>query len=122
MATDLTKIAFDSRLNYLKKFNSVSEQSFTFGATYVEEDIDHGLTYIPFWAVGVDLFNNGVIWSNEYVWEYAESSAAGSNAPPNFVTWMTTDTLTVEVYAGSGTNQQSGDSTIYYGVYLDYGS
>jgi hypothetical protein len=123
---DLTKIAFDSRLNYLKKDTAISG-SITIalsagggGATF--DTINHNLGYVPFVIVGGELQNTTTVWSNDYVHTFTQSSASSPNYPVTFTYWWDSTTLTIILINGAGTGQQSGNRTFYYNIYRDYES
>jgi hypothetical protein len=122
---DLTKIAFDSRLNYLKKDTAISGSTTIAlsggggGATF--DTINHNLGYIPFVIVGGELQDTTTLWSNDYVHVYTQAGAT-PNYPVTFTYWWDTTTLTIILINGAGTGQQSGNRTFYYNIYRDYES
>jgi hypothetical protein len=120
---DITKIAFDSRLNYLKKGSDTSgTTSITLGGSgaTTTHTVTHNLGYIPFFIVGAELPSTGTIWSNNYVHEFTQSSGTPPNTPVQLDFWCTSTTLTIEIRNGTGTGQQSGSRQIYWNIYLDY--
>jgi hypothetical protein len=119
---DLTKIAFDSRLNYLKKDSSISgTTSITLGGSgaTTTHTVTHNLGYIPFFTVGAELVGTGTIWSNNYVHTFTQSSTFG-DTPVQLDYWCTSTTLTIEIRNGTGSGQQSGSRQIYWNIYIDY--
>lgn len=124
MATDLSKLTFDSRENYLKRSEFVGQTSITLAGSAEDASVSvfHSLTYIPFFIVGVDLDDDGVIWSNDKVNERTESSRFFITTPYlKMDYWSTTTALTVNIL-NSSDPVQTGTRKVYYGVYLDYGS
>lgn len=123
MAVDLSKLAFESRQNYLKRSEFVSETSIALGSGGANADvtITHGLGYVPFFIVGVDIDNDGVIWSNDKVNENTETSRFFFSSEPTVSSWATTTGLTINIL-NSTVPAQTGSRKVYYGVYLDYSS
>ena len=121
--SDLTKIAFDSRLNYLKRSEFVGSETVTLGAagTTSTVTVTHNLGYVPFVTVGAHLKDTSTIWSNDYVWEETQSSLSGGDLEISYDYWVTTTTLTVQVRNGDGAFSQSGNRTVYWSIYKDYG-
>ena len=122
MAIDLTKIAFDSRENYLKRSEFVGSQDVTLGAAGATSTVTvtHGLGYIPFFSVGAELKDTSTIWSNDYVWTGTQSSLSGIDLEIAYSYWITSTTLTVQIRNGDGSFAQSGDRTVHWAIYLDY--
>lgn len=118
---DLTKLAFDSALNYLKRSETFGKTTGTYGGAGSSVLVDqvHAQGFVPFFIAGVELFNDGVIWSNQYVDEGTLSISA-LDLPPNFSYWCTNNILTVNLQNGTGVYTQAGTVDIYYGTYLDY--
>ena len=124
MSIDLSKISFIASMNYLKRFTEgvlpVTYSVSAGGST--TESVTHNLGYKPYMSVGVDLFDDGIIWSNEYVHPYTQSASLGIDNPPNFRYWTTDTDLTVELINGIDSAVESGAVSSYYVIYLDYGS
>lgn len=121
--TDLDKLMYFSELNVMKRSDTFDSEQITYSSAGNDSQlpIDHNLGYIPFFVAGAELFNDGIIWSNNYVHEYTESSITGaSNVPPNLFYWCNNTQLTINLRNGFGTGFQSGVRNVYYGVYLDY--
>ena len=121
--TDLTKLSFDSRLNYLKRSEFVGSTNLTLpgAGLYVSHSVTHALGYVPFFIVGAELQDGDIVWSNDYVHELTQSSSAALDPPVTFNYWCTSSTLTIELKNGEGSGEQSGDRTVYWAIYLDYG-
>lgn len=123
--TDLSKLAFDSRLNYLKRSEFVGEESVTLGGagsstSFVE--ITHNLGYVPFFVAGATLQNDSIIWSNEYVHPRTRSSLTGGAQPVNYEYWADENKMVVIIINGLSGGEQSGNRRIFWSIYLDYGS
>jgi hypothetical protein len=118
----LTKIAFDSRLNYLKRSEFVGNQTVTLGGagTTSTVTVAHNIGNIPFVTVGAHLTDTSTIWSNDYVWSETQSSLSGGNLQISYDYWITTTTLTVQIRNGDGAFAQSGNRTVYWSIYKDY--
>lgn len=118
---NLDLLSFYSELNYMKRSDTYGQTNLSFGGSGARTtvDISHNLGYDPFFIMGCDLFNNGIIWSNNWVHEFTQSSA-GSDRQPGFYYWCTDNVLTGCLWNGTGSNATSGSRTFYYGVYLDY--
>lgn len=122
MTLDQSKIAFDSRLNYLKR-NLTGHTTATYGpaSSSVVTSITHGMDNPSFIAVGVELFGDGIIWSNEYVNEFTQSTSSGADFYPTFYSWVDETNISIDLFNGSGPNAESGTIDLYYVVYIDYG-
>jgi|TARA_R110000782_G_scaffold262012_1_gene353898 hypothetical protein len=120
--SDLTKIAFDSRLNYLKRSEFVGSETVTLGGAGSNSTVTvtHGIGDIPFVTVGVNLTDTSTIWSNDRVWSETQSSLSGGDLEIGYNYWITTTTLTVQIRNGDGAYAQSGNRTIYWSIYKDY--
>lgn len=119
---NLDLLSFYSELNYMKRSDTYGVVPITFGSSGVDTSVSvtHGLGYDPFFIVGCDLFNDGIIWSSGYVDEYTESSSANPNQISSFHYWCDDNILTMNLRNGSGSGVQSGARDFYYGVYIDY--
>ena len=120
--SDLTKIAFDSRLNYLKRSEFVGSETVTLGGAGSNSTVTvtHGIGDIPFVTVGVNLTDTSTIWSNDRVWSETQSSLSGGDLEIGYNYWITTTTLTVQIRNGDGAYAQSGNRTVYWSIYKDY--
>ena len=121
MATDLTKLAFDSRLNYLKRSEFVGNETITLGGdgSVHTVTVTHNLGYIPFVTVGAHLTDTSTIWSNDRVFSGTQSVG---DRDISLDYWTTTTTLTIRIQNGNGSFVRSGNRIVYWAVYLDYGS
>ena len=123
MTVDLTKLIFLSSLNYLKRSNFFNNDTVTLGGanTQVVKNVDHNLGYIPFIHVAADLQDNGVLWANDIVDKYTETSLSSfSNDYPTLEYWTTNNILTISIYNHTSP-AATGTRRVYWGVYLDYG-
>lgn len=121
--TDLDRLSHFYDLNVMKRANLPGSGIITYGGAGTDRSIlvDHNLGYNPFFIAGADIFRNGIIWSNNYVNEYTESSLSGPvNMFPQLNYWCNSSQLTINLRNGDGTNTQSGSADVYYAVYLDY--
>jgi hypothetical protein len=118
---DLSKIAFDSRLNYLKR-GFTGSQTVTLGGAGATSTVNvaHNLGYVPFFVVGANLTNTTTIWSNDRVEQYTQTSLSGVDLDIRLRFWSTTNTLTIQIRNGDGALAQSGNRTVYWAIYLDY--
>lgn len=121
MAVDSTKLIFFSGANYMKRSNFSSNTSITLGAYGAVSSfvITHNLGYIPFYQAVCDIDNNGTLWTPYELDQYIDTSAGVDPAVPDFTSWVTTTTLTLNL-----TNLTSpvatGSRTIYWIIYKDY--
>lgn len=125
MTVDLTKLAFLSTENYLKrKATLVGSDTITLGSigTVATKVVTHNLGYIPFFQVGADIKNDGTIWSNDLVNVYTQTSLSGTTTTyPTLLYWVTTTTLTIALYNNTSP-LKTGTRTVYWAIYLDYDS
>lgn len=123
---DLSKASFYSQSNIMKRMNSVGrETQFTYVASALgvtTANITHGLGYEPFYIVGVELFNDGILWSTNYLDEYSSVVYTGGSGAEkaSFTTNTTSTTLTITITNGNTGFIQTGTRIIRYGVYHDY--
>lgn len=120
---DLSKLQYYSELNYMKRSDTFGQDTLAYSTYYPGANLteSHGLGYVPFFLAGVDLFGDGVIWSNQYVHPFTQTSNSGfANEPPQFYVWANETNIIINMRDGLGTGDQSGSRNIYYGVYLDY--
>lgn len=123
MATDLTKISFDSRLNYLKRSEFVGSQDVTLGGAGATNTVTvtHNLGYIPFFTVASEMASSTIVWSNEEVHLYTGKDFGAATDVPMFLNYWIDDTeLTINLVNGEGTETESGTRTIHWAIYLDY--
>lgn len=123
MSIDLSKIAFDSRQNYMKRgFSGSADLTLGAAGATTTHTVSHDLGYIPIFMVGAELDDTSIIYSNNLVHEATQSSAGGANIPVQVQFWPTTTTLTINIINGSGTGTRAGTRTVHWVIYLDYGS
>lgn len=122
MTRDLTKLAFDSEVNYMKRSEfcgSVIIQPISLGAS-ATHTITHNLGYIPFYQVAVDMDDDGTIWTDK-ISEYTGTSLTGyDDAFPKLEHWITSTELTITLTEDSVAASTS-EHTLYWLIYLDYG-
>lgn len=121
---DLSKLNFDSEVNYMKRSSISGSTPITLGSDGTETSytVHHGLGYIPIIHVSYDASGNGIIWSGDKVNLYTDSSAGGLfAADPQLLYWVDTQDLTIEVVNNTDP-VATGTRTIYWIIYLDYGN
>jgi len=119
--TDLTKLAFDSRQNYLKRSTYVGTTALTLpgaGAT-VSTTITHALGYVPFVSVAAQQVGTTVTWSNNYVHENLRTSSSADDPVQLSYTVSNTD-LVITLTNGNISYVESGTRNVYWVIYLDY--
>lgn len=118
---DISKISFWSEANYMKRSELCGSASLTLdaGGGTVTQTIPHNLGYIPFFEVYCDQNGNGIIWSQQKINLYTETSLFATLPDPQVTAWSTTDILTINL---SNPNLDSGDRTVYWLIYLDWGN
>lgn len=120
---NLSQLTNYYELNVMKRADLPGKGLVTYSAS-PEVDaqfvVNHGLGYVPFFIAGADIFRNGVIWSNEYLFEWSYSALGTLDQIPRFSYWCSANELTINLRNGGGTNQQSGDADVFYAVYIDY--
>lgn len=125
MTIDLSKLAFLSTVNYMKRSppNTGSTPLALPGSGLTTSySVTHNFGYIPYFDVFVDIDNDGVIWAGEKVDRYTDSSNTGvSPAAPSVDYWSTTTVLTISIN-NSTSPVATGSRTIYWVTYLDYGN
>lgn len=121
--TDITKLGFDSRINYMKRSSFVASTPLTLpgAGSSVTASINHSLNYIPYFDVFMDFSNDGVIWNGEKVDIWTDSSLSTSTINPRLRTWVTTSVLGVDLLNDTSPTA-TGSRTLYYLIYLDYGT
>lgn len=119
--TDLNKLAFDTRLNYLKR-GLYGTKTITLptsgGSNYAV--IQHPYARIPFFIVGGQITSPSIIWSNNLVYQASDGTTPGGPTPPQMRYWCTTSELTIALANGFGGEEESGDRDFWYIIYLDY--
>jgi hypothetical protein len=123
MTVDLTKLGFDSRLNYMKRSSISGSVTLTLAGagSSVTTSIAHNLGYIPYFDVFVDFENDGVIWNTDKVHKFTDAASGGGSTMPVLRTWITTTTLEIDLI-NSTSPTATGTRTVYYVIYLDYGA
>lgn len=118
---DLTKLAFYSLMNYMKRSEFVGSASLTLGGAGAvsTHTVNHNLGYVPFFIVGANLNNTTTIWSGTRV-HYATQSSAFADQDIELEYWCTTTDLTIRIRNGDGSFAQAGSRTVYWVIYLDY--
>lgn len=120
--SDIRKLYATSDNNYLKRIpylvgtSAVSLGGFGTVGTIA---VGHNLDYIPFFQIGCDIDNDGILWSNNKVDSLTESSL-GSN-PPNvdLVYWITPATLTISI-ENNTSPASTGTRRVWWVIYKDY--
>lgn len=123
--TDLSKLAFDSRQNYMKRSEFTGSADLVLGTdnevtTYT---VTHDLGFVPFFIVGAEQNDSSTIWSGNRVHEYTKTGGFSANVPVELEYWCDETDLTIRIVNGRGTGSQAGQTrTVYWIIYLDYGS
>lgn len=123
---DLSKLAFFSGVNYLKRgtddlCGSTPLTLPAYGST-VSTTINHNLGYIPFFQVFTDITNDGTIWAAQKLDQYTDTSLTGTDLSfPTLISYITTTALVISLYNGTSP-VASGTRTIYWLIYEDYES
>lgn len=122
---DISKSAFNTGANYLARSNSYTGSvTITLPGSGLTKSavIPHNLGYIPFFEVGADVDNDGIIWHGNKINLYTETSLGGvSSSSPTLKAWSTTTDLTI-LLDNTTTPVATGSRTLYYTIYLDYGN
>lgn len=126
MSVDLTKLNFYSLANYMKRDAELcGSKTITLGSSGGTNTITitHNYGYIPFYEVYCNFTGGTVLWAGELINQYTETSISGGSYvyPPYLDSWVTTTTLTINLYDGTDPTQ-TGDRTVYYLIYKDYGN
>lgn len=113
-------LVFDSRLNYMKR-GFVGSEVIAIPASGVEfHGVNHNLGYIPFFIVGAEMPDDGVIWSNNLVFK-GTRGGTGGETPPQLRYWTTEDTLSIGLADGfNGGEITPAPRDVYWVIYLDY--
>lgn len=121
-----TLLAFDSRVNYMKRSSISGQESIPLGAvgatTTTAKPITHNLGYIPVVHVSFEPTGDGTIFPTEKINKYTESSAGFQVITDPFLTyWFDTTTLTIEL-SNFTSPAATGSRMVYWVIYLDYGN
>lgn len=122
---DVTKIAFYSGANYMKRSSTTGHTTVTlpaYGSTVTATEA-HVLGYVPDFDVFVDIDGDGILWAGEKIDQYTESSLTGIVDPssPTIEYWSTANVLTVNIN-NTTTPTATGTRDVYWVIYLDYGN
>ena len=122
MTVILPELNFYSGVNYMKRDISSGTSTMTLGAlnAVTATTITHNLGYIPFFQVFCDQDNTGKIWSANKINRLTRSSSGSSPADPYLTSWATTTTLVINLHNATSP-LATGNRTIYYLIYKDYG-
>lgn len=122
---DLSKLAFYSDVNYLKRSEFCGHTTVTlpaYGGT-VEHSIDHNLGYVPFYQVYSEIDTAGVIWAGGKVSENTDqaflSGSAADTTYPEIRSWITDTTLTIQLINFTSPTA-TGTRELYWLIYKDY--
>src|SRR3990167_9755668 len=100
MTVDLTKLAFFSGVNYLKRDTTVGTTLLTLGGsgTTVTHTVTHNLGYIPFYEVFTEIDNVNIIWNNTKIYYSTDTSSGGGlESSPALTSWVTTTDLVIKL-------------------------
>lgn len=128
MMPDLSKLSFYSPTNYLKRDRNLEGTTLlTLPATggVVSYTVNHSLGYVPQVYVGVIADNDGVIWSNQKVHHYTDTSLTGLAASDiqQVLSSYYVDATSLVIYLENQTTTASGQQRrIYWAIYKDYDS
>lgn len=117
---NLEELGFYSGVNYLKRDDELSGSQ-TVSMTGTEEQtitVNHNLGYIPFVTVGANINDGSTIWSSNST--PLLSGQVGVERP-TFTWWVDENTLTIYLTNNQIDTNISGDRTVYWAIYLDYG-
>lgn len=121
---DETLLAFDSRVNYMKRSTITDQAAIALGAvgTTTTKVITHNLGYIPVVHVSFEPTGDGTIFPSEKINKYTESSIdTPTITDPTLTYWFDTTTLTIELN-NLTTPTATGSRMVYWVIYLDYGN
>lgn len=110
MTVDISKLAFYSPTNYMKRHPSSSSSPLAAGKTL---QVTHDLGYIPFYEVYMTT-SDGILWNNTKITSSTGSSEGGSGDDPNVEYWTTTDLLEIQSF-------DTVETQVYCLIYWDYG-
>lgn len=117
MPIDLTKLAFYTGVNYMKKEDRSPRyvDITTDGSGVGTAAVDHNLNFIPDYEVGAELNGSGTIWSNTLPYVGQSNSGGGTPVGATIDTWITTTTLTIRLVGASSTTYR-----VFFEIYRDY--
>lgn len=125
---DLSLLSFYSLSNYLKRDASIEGTTLLTipsAGNVVSHSVSHNYGYTPQVYVGVDADNDGIIWSNQKVHSFTETSLGGlieSDIQQILSSYYIDDTQLV-IYLENQTTTASGQQRrIYWVIYKDYGN
>lgn len=123
MSVNLSRLAFYSGVNYMKRSSFVGSATLTLPAYSgsVTTTISHNLGYIPDIEVSSEIDNSSTIWTPNKLDKWTESSLSSDTTDPTLTWWTTTTTLTIRIDNFTSPTA-TGTRIVYYTVYLDYGS
>lgn len=118
MEPDLTKLAFYTGENYMKKEARTLRyvDITTNGSGIGSANISHGLGFVPDYEVGGEIYTADTIWSGTL--PYVGQSGSGGGATPVGAvldSWITTTTLTIYLNGAASTTYRC-----YFQIYRDY--
>lgn len=128
MMPDLSKLSFYSLVNYLKRDSNLENTTLLTlpaSGSSVSYPINHNFGYVPQVYVGVDADNDGIIWSNQKVHAYTDTSASGLAASDvqQVLSSYTVDENQLVIYLENQTTTAAGQQRrIYWTIYKDYGN
>lgn len=118
MSRDITRLGFDSSLNYMKRDTS-SDTAIIDTAVSTTLPIAHNLGYVPQYEVAAELDEADTIWVGGKVSELTDQGfLSGLGSPPTYIeidSWCTTTTLTISL-----SNTAGQKIPVRYIIYLDY--
>lgn len=116
MTVDLSKLAFYSGVNYMKRDSPSGSDDVGVDST---KTATHSLGYIPFYEVYTEIDDSGIIWNNTKIDKFTGTSSTGDvRDNPDVASWTTTTDLTIKLSNNSGS---SGTRKVYWLIYKDYG-
>ena len=121
MPANLSLLNFSSNENYMKRDASSGESILTLSSGTVTTNIAHNLNFIPQYDVYADLNNDGTIWAGEQIGIYTDTSLFANPNELGLSSSITTTTLTITLQSYSSP-LASGNRTVYYIIYKDYGN
>lgn len=123
MTVNLSKLAFYSGVNYMKRSTFVGSADLALPAHggSVSTTITHSLGYIPFFQVFSEIDATSTIWTPSKLDKYTDSTLSSDTTDPTLSSWPTTTTLTIRI-DNNTTPTATGTRTVYWIIYLDYGT
>lgn len=127
MTVDLSKVAFYSEVNYMKRdvefCGSTTLTLPAYGDT-VSYEVEHNMEFIPFYTVNAEIDEADTIWTGGKISELSEqfylSGLFQDPTYPILSHWTTTTTLTIQL-DNTTSPTATGDRVIYWLIYKDYG-